>query len=57
MGRYGMPDVGGKDQHQARARKDLDVIAIAEGCQVGIEARIVEYQDSVASLEIVFAFG
>ena len=28
MGRYGMPDVSGEDQHQARARKDFDVIAM-----------------------------
>jgi hypothetical protein len=57
MRRYGMPDVGGEDQHQARARKDLDVIAITHGGQVCIEARIVEYQHSVARLEIVFAVG
>ena len=48
MRRYGMPDVGWEDQHQARARKHLDVIAITHGGQVCIEARIVEYQHSVA---------
>lgn len=51
----GVPDVGGEDEHQAWARNDLDVIAIADSGQVCIEAGIVEDQETVAGIEIVFA--
>ncbi len=44
MRRDGMPDVRGEDQHQARARKDSDVIAMTHGGQIGIEPRIVEHK-------------
>lgn len=50
-----MPDVGREDQHQARTRKNLDMIAMTYGSQVRVEARIVKQQHSVAGIKIVFA--
>ena len=53
MRRHRMPEIARENQHQARPRKDLDVIAAAHGGEVGIEARIVQHQDAIAEFKII----
>ena len=48
-----VPEVGWEDKHQSGSREDFDVIAFADGGEIGIEAGIVQQKDSIAGIKVV----